>query len=338
MKAARLARHFLVDRFRASLGLKDQLLFSPLLVQMVVTRRCNLTCGYCNEFDSRSAPVPLEQLRSRITKAAALGTLSIELTGGEPLLHPDLFAVVEHATQLNFAARMMISNAYLLTEETINGLNETGLTHMQVSIDGVHPNRTTVKVLSLLRKKLELLAKNAQFAIQLSAVVGAAPQEEVVEVVTLAKDMGFRPRVLILHDSRGELKLNPEQLATYESIQPILGRRFRESHGYRERLIRGELAAFKCRAGARYIYVDEEGLARYCSQQRRLWSKPFLDMTPTDLRHNFHTPKACSGRCTIGCARTVSAYDEWRAQTIHKVLDQIAVTSPVAATVDDRRK
>ena len=32
---------------------------SPLEAQLIVTRRCNLSCGYCTEFDNYSAPVPL---------------------------------------------------------------------------------------------------------------------------------------------------------------------------------------------------------------------------------------------------------------------------------------
>ena len=59
----------------------------PLLVQLVVTRRCNLTCGYCSEYDDVSSPVAMEILEQRIDHIAGLGTLVLTLTGGEPLLH-----------------------------------------------------------------------------------------------------------------------------------------------------------------------------------------------------------------------------------------------------------
>src|SRR3546814_3120600 len=64
--------------------------YSPLLAQMVVTRRCNLSCGYCNEYDDFSPPVPLPTLLAQITHLAQLKTASITLTGDEPLLHPQL--------------------------------------------------------------------------------------------------------------------------------------------------------------------------------------------------------------------------------------------------------
>ena len=57
---------------------------------MVVIRRCNLSCGYCSEFDKTSDPVPFEILEKRLEKLKELGTFGISLTGGEPTLHPDL--------------------------------------------------------------------------------------------------------------------------------------------------------------------------------------------------------------------------------------------------------
>ena len=60
----------------------------PFLAQLVVTRRCNLTCGYCNEYDDFSKPVPTEVVKARLDHLADLGTLVVTLTGGEPLLHP----------------------------------------------------------------------------------------------------------------------------------------------------------------------------------------------------------------------------------------------------------
>lgn len=54
---------------------------SPMLAQMVVIRRCNLSCGYCNEYDDHSAPLPTADLYERIDHLASLGTLAVTLTG-----------------------------------------------------------------------------------------------------------------------------------------------------------------------------------------------------------------------------------------------------------------
>jgi MoaA/NifB/PqqE/SkfB family radical SAM enzyme len=312
VELARQARHFFWDRPRLEMPLADQVRFSPLLAQMVVIRRCNLKCGYCSEFDRTSAPVPTATLLAQLDHLHRLGALSVELTGGEPLLHPDLARVVAHATRSGFPARMLISNVIRMTRERIEALNDAGLTNLQVSVDGVKPNRCTVKVLDTLRPKLDLLARHARFEVMLSAVVGAAPPEEAAEVVAYAKARGFTPRVLLIHGSGGQLELDLEAAASYRRVVTLLGRRYREGNRYRELLMQGRPAPFKCRAGARYLYVDELGRVRYCSQFAGPDLGPLRDFTPADLRRHFYTPKTCNLFCTVGCVRTSSKLDEWR--------------------------
>src|SRR3954463_11670921 len=66
----------------------------PILAQIVPIRRCNLDCAYCNEYDKTSAPVPLEVMLRRIGRLPHLATTIITLSGGEPMLHPDLDAII----------------------------------------------------------------------------------------------------------------------------------------------------------------------------------------------------------------------------------------------------
>jgi len=62
----------------------------PVLAHIIPTRRCNLACTYCNEYDDFSKPVPADEMLRRIDRLAALGTSIVSFSGGEPLLHPDL--------------------------------------------------------------------------------------------------------------------------------------------------------------------------------------------------------------------------------------------------------
>jgi MoaA/NifB/PqqE/SkfB family radical SAM enzyme len=250
------------------IGRMDWLRYGPFHVQLVVTRRCNLSCGYCNEFDDSSEPVPTAVLKQRIDKIRELGTLALELTGGEPLMHPDLVELVDYATRKGFAQRKMITNAYLLSPEKVRELNRAGLTHMQISLDGAKPNDTTVKVLKPLRPKLAHVKDNADFIVTLSAVIGAAPPDEVREVIDFAEQSGFRPRVLLIHDGDGQFKLSREDQALYKEVEQRLGARWRQAWNYRSRLLETGSAPFKCRAGSRYLYVDEFGMVRWCSQTR----------------------------------------------------------------------
>jgi MoaA/NifB/PqqE/SkfB family radical SAM enzyme len=294
----------------------DWVRYGPFHVQLVVIRRCNLSCGYCNEFDDRSDPIPVEVLKKRIDKIAELGTLAIEFTGGEPLMHPDLLELVAYATRKGFVQRKMITNAYLLSPEKVRALNEAGLTHMQISLDGAKPNDVTVKVLKPLERKLQHVRENADFIVTLSAVIGAAPPDEVREVIDFAEKHGFRRRVLLIHDGDGQIKLSPEERELYDEVERRLGKVWRQAGNYRSRLLETGRAPFKCRAGSRYLYVDEFGQVRWCSQTRESWGRDLLGYTVDDLREQFYTKKPCNEQCTVGCVRNNSKVDEWRSQPL----------------------
>ncbi len=291
-----------------------RLLYAPFLAQLVVTRRCNLACGYCSEYDDHSPPVPLDTLRERVDQLAALGTFSLELTGGEPMLHPDIYELIRHSRSKRFHKVMMISNAFLLNEERVRRLNDAGLQELQISVDGVAVNDVTMKVLDTLAPKLRAVARAATFDVVLSGVLGASPPEEALNVVQLAKALGFRPRVLVLHDEVGQMCVHEDHRRTFDEVQRLIGRRFGEARDYRERLLRDGAAPFKCRAGSRYLYVDEHGVVRWCASTRDVFGVPLRDYDHAELKRQFDTVKSCAPFCTVGCARTQSRVDEWRPQ------------------------
>lgn len=292
----------------------NRVLYAPFHAQLVVTRKCNLSCGYCNEFDDHSPPVPFEELCKRIDKIRELGTWAVEFTGGEPLEHPQIVDLVKYAKSRGFYKVMLISNAYLFNEAMVHAFNDAQLDDLQVSIDGVTTNDTTIKVLKPLRKKLETIAKHAKFRVTLNSVVGSAPPGEAIQAIEFAKEHGFIPRVCLIHSGDGQLSLSPDQLDEFNAIKRALGAKFKESGDYRTELMKSGTSPFKCRSGSRYIYIDEFGYVRWCSQSRELWGKPLLEYTLADLKEQFHTKKDCSDACTVGCVRTASAPDRIRGQ------------------------
>src|SRR5271165_2793758 len=84
-----------------------------ILAHVIPMRRCNLSCGYCNEYDDSSKPVPTETMYRRLDQLADLGTSIITISGGEPLLHPELDLIVKHVRRRRMLAGM-ITNGYLL--------------------------------------------------------------------------------------------------------------------------------------------------------------------------------------------------------------------------------
>jgi MoaA/NifB/PqqE/SkfB family radical SAM enzyme len=292
----------------------SRLRYSPFLAQLVIIRRCNLSCNYCSEYDKVSDPIPTEILQERLRKLKNLGTFGVSLTGGEPTLHPQLPDLIRKCRKLGFFRTGMISNGFLLRPELIEALNDAGLQEMQISIDGVEANDTTQKVLANLKKRLQWLREYARFRVIVSGVLGACPPREAEEVLSFARQMGFVPRVLLLHDNNGQLKLSNDEVKTFEKIVRQLPKTLVDFSNYRKRLVCDGSAPFKCRAGSRYLYVDEHGNVNWCSQTRRMWSKSLMDYTVSDLQEQFYQYKPCHATCTLGCARSASQLDNWRPQ------------------------
>src|SRR6476661_10798604 len=128
----------------------------PLLVQIIPIRRCNIDCGYCNEYDKVSPPVPTAVMKARIDKLAELGTSVVAFSGGEPMLHPDLDALIRHIRRRGMMAGL-ITNGYFLVPKRIQELNEAGLDFLQISIDNIEPDEVSKKSLRVLDKKLQHL-------------------------------------------------------------------------------------------------------------------------------------------------------------------------------------
>src|SRR5207244_4110255 len=157
----------------------------PILVHIIPTRRCNLACTYCNEFDDFSQPVPLEEMKRRLDLLADMGTSVITISGGEPLLHPELDEIIRHIRRRGMIAGM-ITNGYLLTAERIGRLNRAGLEHLQISIDNAVPDEVSMKSLKVLDKKLAPLAKHALLPASTHSVPASGPDSR-------DASRGFRP-------------------------------------------------------------------------------------------------------------------------------------------------
>src|SRR3990170_9127229 len=144
---------------------------APMDAQLIITRRCNLSCGYCSEYDITSEPVPLEDLKRRIDSLHRLGAANITLLGGEPLMHPDVAEIVAYAGRKSNTS--VVSNGFLLRNGVIEELNNAGLNNLTVSIYTLHadPTRYIQKCLRSLRTRLERLKRLARFDVHVTAVL-----------------------------------------------------------------------------------------------------------------------------------------------------------------------
>jgi MoaA/NifB/PqqE/SkfB family radical SAM enzyme len=286
----------------------------PLLAHLIPMRRCNLACTYCNEFDDFSKPVPLEKLHQRVDKLGELGTSIITISGGEPLLHPELDDVIRRMRH-NGIVSGLITNGYLLTADRIQKLNRAGLEWLQISIDNVNPDEVSKKSLKVLDRKLQLLAEHAEFHVNINSVVGGGVShpQDALTIGKRALELGFSSTVGIIHDGEGQLQpLAEEERRIYHEMKNLEKRSFTRVNAFQDNIAQGRPNQWRCRAGARYLYICEDGLVHYCSQQRGYPGTPLEKYTLADVRREFLTEKSCAPHCTVSCVHQVSIFDVWR--------------------------
>jgi cyclic pyranopterin phosphate synthase len=139
LKAALMEADATVDRVRhAAAGLFPSLIRpDPRNLFISLTADCNNACKGCHygrDFMPGHA-LPLAMVRDLLDDAAAAGFERVRLYGGEPLLHPHLAEIVEHATRLKLG--MWLTTNGVLLDRKIDALVAAGLRDVSVGLYGV---------------------------------------------------------------------------------------------------------------------------------------------------------------------------------------------------------
>ncbi len=294
--------------------------YRPIMAHLVVTRRCNLSCGYCSEYDNTSAPVPLDVLKQRVDRLAELECVFVTLTGGETLLHPKIAELVAYVRDCGMTP-VMNSNGFLLNEERILELNEAGLFALQISVDNLEPNEVSMKSLRPLMPKLRALAEHAEFRVRVNTVLGSGDPQEAVEVARIVTGLGFDAKCSLVRDEQGEcVPVGDAEREAYEEIRALGRHTSKLSEDFQLTLMDGESVDWKCRSGARYFTVCEDGLVHLCESSYGTPAKPLALYGPADIRLAYHREKSCAAKCAVAYAHQASRMDSWRSQdTYHDV-------------------
>jgi len=251
---------------------------------------------------------------ARLDKLAELGTTALTISGGEPLLHPGLEDIILGIRKRGMIAGL-ITNGYLLTKERIRKLNTAGLDYLQISIDNVKPDDVSKKSLKVLDKKLVWLSELAEFKVNINSVIGGGIKtpEDAVVIGRRAVELGFSSSFGVIHDGMGTLKpLKGVEREVYFQMKALGRKSYSRVNGFQDNLVDGKPNTWRCRAGSRYLYICEDGLVHYCSQQRGYPGIPLLDYTREDMRREYLTKKACADYCTVACAQKVATFDNRR--------------------------
>ena len=291
---------------------------APLEAQLIVTRRCNLSCGYCTEYDKTSEPVALDVLKRRIDALHKLHVVNVSILGGEPLMHPDIAEVVAYADKKCQVS--ITTNGGLITKEMVEKLNRAGLANMEVSIDTLYADRSgyVQKSLKTIGPKLTILKEHATFDVHVNLVLCDNTKEHFQQTLKEIEDHGFIASIDLLHEADGRVAIGGEEYLKlwdyhYKEGKPITA----IDYDYGKQLLQGERPKWKCRAGSRSLYVDEFGLVQYCSSQRGRLNKPVESYTRKDLKEQSKTFKGCEEGCGLLCVYRDSLIDNAPLKTLH---------------------
>jgi MoaA/NifB/PqqE/SkfB family radical SAM enzyme len=202
-----------------------------------------------------------------------------------------------------------------LTPERIERLNRAGLEHLQISIDNVNPDNVSKKSLKVLDRKLEWLKEYADFDVNINSVLGGgiSHPEDALTITRRAVTLGFGTSVGVIHAPGGQLQpLKARERAVYDQI--LVERKpglfaFAYDNLFHKNLIRGRPNDWQCGAGSRYLYICEDGLVHYCSQQRGYPAIPLEKYTREDIDREYTSKKPCAPFCTVSCVHRVAMLD-----------------------------
>lgn len=277
-----------------------------MYAQLVVTDDCNLSCAYCDEYAPGAPLVPLQTLERRVDRLDALGVLVYDLLGGEPLLHPELPALVAHIKGKRGGSNLatVITNGFLLDEEKTRALNAAGLDFMQVSVDSLEPTPRSDKSLKSLLPRLRMLAREARFTVEIQTVLNDETAAAYEELRRALEGLPFAFGFSVMHEKGGRIAIRGEKfLSLLEKYGVFEGVNFYGEH--LKEMLRGDFSRpWKCLGGFKFLYVNAAGGVQWCAQARG-WTRALELLTPADMKAN-DVHKPCEAGCALGCVRMVS--------------------------------
>lgn len=309
----------------------------PVSVQLEITEACNLDCVHCyNHWRDKSQSTSLHHLdeiglKTIIDSITKVGASSVTLTGGEPLLFPDLLSTAITRLIANGIYVGLNTNLTLMTEKTAIDLKNAGLNHILVSVlcsnEKIHDELTNRE--GSWRKTMEgiKIARKHGFRVSSNMVLVKKNKPYLRQTAELMKELGVTSfcatkaspalnsrnfEELIL--SREELKESLDELI---KIKSKLGIKVDVLECYPLCLI-GDVTKYSvfarhsCTAGVTTCTIGPSGGVRPCSHADMVYGNVFKESLSSiwekmeDWRSGQYIPDECHKcqfveRCSGGC-------------------------------------
>lgn len=170
----------------------------PTVCTLQVTTRCQANCIHCSAARHKHSgreELTTDEWKRVIRDSEQLGAVTVVFTGGEPLLRPDIYELIEWVDK-DEAVALMFCNGLLLTEENVRRLASAGLWCIHISVDSPDPKAHDEmrRVPGCFEKAMEGLKRAKDAGILAGISTYATPERlhngQVVEMIELAKSAG----------------------------------------------------------------------------------------------------------------------------------------------------
>lgn len=312
--------------------------FEPKWIAWEITRRCNLNCVHCRSssgIEAKGHPdFSFVEARRVLDDIASYAKPVVVLSGGEPLLRPDVFEIAQYGTGLGL--RMCLAtNGTLVTQEICDRIKKAGIKMVSLSLDGasaqVHDDfrcqpgafAGTLNAARLFRENSISFLINSSFT--------KRNQEEIPKIYHLAKELGATAwyMFMIVPTGRGEDIM--DELIAPEDYEKLLIWHYEMEKGEKDILVRPTCApnyyrvvlqqakekgddyerrtlqfstggSKGCLAGQLISLIDVDGNVLPCSYfpmaAGNIREKSFKDIWEhSELFHDLRNFKAYKGRC-----------------------------------------
>ncbi|RJQ52009.1 MAG: radical SAM protein [Actinobacteria bacterium] len=199
----------------------------PRIIAWEITRSCNLSCAHCRaaaEFGHYRGELSLERIKDVIDDIVSITNPIIILTGGEPLMRPDIWEIVDYAQEKG-AMPVIGTNATLITEEIAGQMAAHNIPRISVSVDFPTPTEHDRfrGIPGCFEQTIEgiKIAKRHGVGVQINMTVTTLNADKVEEVHDLAESLGVDAFhiFMLVPTGRGESLLDKElPPAEYERV------------------------------------------------------------------------------------------------------------------------
>ncbi|MEI8002700.1 MAG: radical SAM protein [Methanothrix sp.] len=285
-----------------------------LIVAWEVTAECNLSCGYCRASAS-TLPDPDElstrEALSFLDSIAPLHPMLI-LSGGEPLLRPDIFLIARHGVALGMRVSLA-SNGTTITPKVADEIAASGISRVSISLDGAAAKKhDQIRGMgSFQAAMLGMKSLSGKVDFQINNTITSKNESDVVAVFDLAQRVGARALhfFFLVATGRGreEDLISPErQEQLLLEIEQERARRPLEvqvtcAPQYARIASPGKGRVGGCLAGKSFVFVSRKGDVYPCGyfplRVGNIREKNFIDIWENATELRALRERALNGKC-----------------------------------------